>query len=208
MCLATGNNTRNLDADLQTPAAQFNAIQAQGRGPVDRQAAAAPLLNEQQRRDELRAQNEAIARQRQEEMARVAEQQRQAQAQQQALVQAQARQQQVAQQQAAQQQQQQQQQREAQAAQIAQQQRAQQEEIARQRAEQERQVTAQRLAAGAASTSQRVLSQRPVGRGPTAPITADEADVVGRRRRAAAGGENLRIGSSGQAPGAGLNIGA
>jgi hypothetical protein len=96
----------------------------------------------------------------------------------------------------------------AQAEQIARQQEAQRQEIARQQAEQAKLLAAQRLATGAASTSLRALAQQPAGRGPTAPITVNGPEGDGKRRRGAGtGAENLRVGSSGQSSGAGLNIG-
>jgi hypothetical protein len=54
----------------------------------------------------------------------------------------------------------------------------------------------------------RALAQQPAGRGPTAPITVNGSEGAGKRRRGAGtGAENLRVGSSGQSSGAGLNIG-
>jgi hypothetical protein len=96
----------------------------------------------------------------------------------------------------------------AQAAEVARQQEAQRQEIARQQAEQAKLLAAQRLATGAASTSLRALNQQPAGRGPTAPVTVDNSGQAGKRRRGAGtGAESLRVGSSGQSSGAGLNIG-
>ena len=154
------------------------------------------------------AEYDRISRERVAALADIAKKQSQAEAQQQALVQAQAEQQQAVQQQAAQQQAQMKAQKNAQATALARQQQAQQAQIAAQQAQQDKDLTAQRLASGAVATSQRVLSQRPAGSGPTAAITAGESDVAGRRRRATAGSENLRVGSSVAATGAGLNIGA
>jgi hypothetical protein len=97
----------------------------------------------------------------------------------------------------------------AQAEQIAREQEAQRQEIARQQAEQAKLLAAQRLATGAASTSLRALNQRPAGSGPTAAVT--DANALGgeqkRRRGAGTGAGDLRVGSSGQSSGAGLNIG-
>jgi hypothetical protein len=173
------------------------------------QVAANNILAEQKRRDDLRAEMDKLSQARAAEQARLAEAQRAAETQAKALQVEQARQQQLAQQRAVQQQQQQQAQARAQAEQIARQQEAQRQEIARQQAEQAKLLTAQRLATGAASTSLRVLGQKPVGGGPTAAVTG--ASVAGdgqkRRRGGGTGAENLRVGSSGQSSGAGLNIG-
>lgn len=209
MCYAGGRSVNPQFASDKELAAMAKRLPAQQWNNMSKNPAAVVMnpTAEIARREDLRAQNDAIAKQREQEMARVAEQQRQAEAQQRDLDQAQARQREVAQQQAAEQQRQIQAQREAQAAQIAEQQRQQQEEIARQRAEQEKQLAAQRLAAGAVSTSQRVLAQKAVGRAPTAPITVDATESGAKRRRTTAASENLRIGSSGRAQGAGLNIG-
>ena len=206
---ATNSQPKPLDPDLRQAFDQANR-NTNGRGmaanPVQMQQQA-QIRQEQQRRDEMRAANEALAKQREAEQARLAEAQRQAQAKQQELQAQQARQQELARQQQAEQQRQMEIARQQQAQQLAEAQRIQQEEIARARAEQERQVAAQRLAAGAVSTSQRVLSSRPQGGGPTAAVSGGTDMGPSKRRRNPYRGNDLLIGSSGAGPGAGLNIG-
>jgi hypothetical protein len=72
-------------------------------------------------------------------------------------------------------------------------------------------LAAQRLAAGAASTSLRALNQRPAGSGPTAAIsgggTGPDGDGSRRRRRSGTAADSLRIGSSGRSAGVGVNLG-
>jgi hypothetical protein len=213
MCLATGKQTKSLDPDLKQ-AHQQATRQTSTKGQMvplasTQQVAASQILAEQKRRDDLRAEMDNLSQARTAEMERVAQAQRDAEAKQQGFLAQQAEQKALAERRAAEQQAQMRAAAQAQAQQVAQQQDAQRQEIARQQAEQARLLSAQRLATGAASTSLRALNQKPAGSGPTAAVTG--ANVPGgeqkRRRGAGTGAGSLRIGSSGQSSGAGLNIG-